>query len=70
VSCEQQRGQSALGFHERAQGLVPFPIVSHIANEPIRDESTSKSGRYGRICGGTLIIDNVGINNYRGLCGA
>jgi hypothetical protein len=38
-------------------------IVSYIANEPIRGERTSKSGRYGRICGGTLFIDNVGINN-------
>jgi hypothetical protein len=38
------------------------PIASYIANEPIRGERTSKSGRNGRICGETLFIDNVGIN--------
>jgi glycerophosphoryl diester phosphodiesterase len=40
-------------------------IAFYIANEPIRGERTSKSGRNGRICGGTRFIDSVGIN--RGL---
>ena len=39
------------------------PIASNIANEPIRGEKTGKSDRNGRICGGTLNIDNVGINS-------
>jgi hypothetical protein len=37
-------------------------IESYIANEPIRGERISRSGRNGRICGGILNIDNVGIN--------
>ena len=44
-----------------------LPIASYIANEPIRDERTSKSGRNGRICGGTLNIGNVGINKEKQL---
>ena len=43
---------------------ITNPIASYIANEPIRGERTSKSGRNGRICGGTLFIDNVGINKF------
>jgi hypothetical protein len=41
---------------------VRRPIASYIASEPIRGGRTNKSGRNGRICGGTLFIDNVGIN--------
>jgi hypothetical protein len=39
--------------------------ASYIANEPVRGERTSKSGRNGHICGGTLLIDSVGIDNMR-----
>ena len=38
-------------------------IASYIASERIRGERASKSGRNGRICGGTLNIGDVGINN-------
>ena len=41
------------------------PIGSYIANEPVRGERTGKSGRNGRVCNGTWIIDNVGIDNLR-----
>jgi AraC family transcriptional regulator, melibiose operon regulatory protein len=47
----------------------PLPIGAYIANEPIRGERTSKSGRNGNICDGTLKIDRVGINNARGSLG-
>jgi hypothetical protein len=40
-------------------------IASYSANEPIRGERISKSGRNGRICGGTLNISSVGINSTR-----
>ena len=48
----------------KAAGRLRSPIIaSYTADEPICGERTSKSGRNGRICGGTPFINDVGINS-------
>jgi hypothetical protein len=37
-------------------------VVSRIANKPRRGERNSKSAQNGCVCGGTQIVDDVGID--------
>jgi hypothetical protein len=61
--------RSLSNLEGRSQGRRLSTIASYLANEPIRGERTSKSGRNGRICGGTRFIDNVAINKTQSLDG-
>jgi hypothetical protein len=58
------RGEWGVGLVGRGPAVDSSTIASYIANEPIRGERSSKSGRNGHICGRTLFINNVGINSY------
>lgn len=50
---------------------IMFPTIeSDIADEPVCGERTSKSGRNGRICCETRVIDSVGINKRHTLAAA
>jgi hypothetical protein len=39
--------------------------VSHMANEPLRDQTAGKLGWSSRVCAGARIIGNIGVNNSR-----
>jgi hypothetical protein len=44
-------------------GLANDIIESCAANEPFRGQYDGKLGWYNRVCGGTRMIDYIGINN-------